>query len=37
MNLKSRVPALAGLFVLVATAFAYFRTLTPTVPFWDAG
>src|SRR5512147_3161808 len=37
MNLKSRVPALAGLFVLAATLFAYFRTLTPTVPFWDAG
>ncbi|MCC6350596.1 MAG: DUF2723 domain-containing protein [Candidatus Eisenbacteria bacterium] len=37
MNLKSRVPAIAGLFVLAATLFAYFKTLTPTVPFWDAG
>lgn len=37
MNLKSRVPALAGLFVLAAALFAYFKTLTPTVPFWDAG
>ncbi len=37
MNLKSRVPALAGLFVLLTTAIAYFRTLNPTVPFWDAG
>lgn len=37
MNLKSRVPALVGLFVFAATALAYFRTLTPTVPFWDAG
>ncbi len=37
MNLKSRLPALAGLFVLAATLYAYFRTLTPTVPFWDAG
>lgn len=37
MNVKSRVPALAGLFVLAATLYAYFRTLTPTVPFWDAG
>ncbi len=37
MNLKSRVPLLGGLFVLLATAIAYFRTLNPTVPFWDAG
>lgn len=37
MNWKSRVPLLAGLFVLAATLVAYLRTLTPTVPFWDAG
>ena len=37
MNLKSRVPTLVGFLVLVATVFAYFKTLTPTVPFWDAG
>ncbi len=37
MNWKSRVPLLAGLFVLAAALVAYLRTLTPTVPFWDAG
>lgn len=37
MNVKSRVPTLVGFLVLVATVFAYFKTLTPTVPFWDAG
>jgi hypothetical protein len=34
---KSRVPTLVALLVLVVTFLVYLRTLTPTVPFWDAG
>lgn len=37
MNPKSRVASLGALLVLAISAGVYFKTLTPTVPFWDSG
>lgn len=37
MNSKSRVAVAVSLLVLLFTAVVYFKTMTPTVPFWDSG